>query len=113
MKDIMDLAYDYNRINREYGVYNEKLESGKKNLEYLKENNMDQVIIQSSEMAINTMSSMVEEKRKEKDFKQLELFNKIDSLSKEEKNEFLNTLDAYSKMDDGFISILEEIKNRG
>ena len=113
MKELLDLVYDYNRILREYNVYNEKLESGKKNLEFFKSNNMDQTIIQSSEMSINTMSSMVEEKKKEKDSKQQEIFNKVDNLNEEERVEFFNTIEAYSKMDDGFISILEELKNRG
>lgn len=113
MKELLDLVYDYNRIFREYKIYNEKIESGKKNLEFFKANNMNQAIIQSSEMSINTMSSMAEEKKKEKISKQQEIFNKVDSLSEEERIEFFNTIEAYSKMDDGFISILEEFKNRG
>ena len=111
MDEVLDIIFNYNRKLVEYNICSEKLENLKKNIEYLKSNEETKVMAETMSSSLNIMNEKIEVLNKEKEELKKDTLNKIKNLNETEKEELLNRIEIYSKMDPTYNIIYDEIKN--
>ena len=110
MNDILDLVFNYNRKLVEYNICNEKFDNLNKNIDYLMSNEETKQMAESMKSSVDIMNEKVNELNKEKEQLKHEFLSKVNTLSSEDKEKLLNTLESYSNMDETYTTIYEEVK---